>query len=257
MGYTRVWNAAYEATPAGSDPVGQGDDRIRDLKVDIRERMQRDHYFDPAGVDADHGEHVRVMLRQTPQDPPKETAKGCVYTKEVNGITELFYKDSSGHVIQITTGGSLNAAVVFSGELGEAAKNWLINRANHTGTQPPSTISPQGEGSGLNADLVRGNIPLGLIASQAGYNGYIRLSNGLIIQWVKKDSPGPSEEIALPIAFPNHFYSLILSEWDVRSHLYDSPGARPSDNYPLSRIQYTRDPNQATPTCIYFLCIGD
>jgi len=34
--------------------------------------------------------------------------------------------------------------------------NYYLNRANHTGIQPPSTISPQGSGSGLNADAVDG-----------------------------------------------------------------------------------------------------
>jgi hypothetical protein len=44
----------------------------------------------------------------------------------------------------------------------------LLNRPNHTGIQPPSTISPQGNGSGLNADMVdnyhagnsSGNVPI-------------------------------------------------------------------------------------------------
>ena len=32
--------------------------------------------------------------------------------------------------------------------------SYYLNRANHTGTQPPSSISPQGSGSGLNADML-------------------------------------------------------------------------------------------------------
>lgn len=36
---TLTWDAAYEATPAGSDAVSGGDDRIRELKVAVRERM--------------------------------------------------------------------------------------------------------------------------------------------------------------------------------------------------------------------------
>lgn len=39
MAYTRVWNSAYEASPAGGDQRNTVDDRIRDLKTDIRERM--------------------------------------------------------------------------------------------------------------------------------------------------------------------------------------------------------------------------
>jgi hypothetical protein len=34
--------------------------------------------------------------------------------------------------------------------------SYYLSRANHTGTQPPSTISPQGSGSGLDADMVDG-----------------------------------------------------------------------------------------------------
>jgi len=39
MTYTRTWNTAYENTPAGPDQLSQGDDRIRDFKVDVRQRM--------------------------------------------------------------------------------------------------------------------------------------------------------------------------------------------------------------------------
>ena len=41
---------------------------------------------------------------------------------------------------------------------GKSAAN-LLARANHTGTQAPSTISPQGAGSGLDADTLQGLAP--------------------------------------------------------------------------------------------------
>lgn len=40
MPYLRTWNSSYEATPAGSDMRSTVDDRIRELKADIRERME-------------------------------------------------------------------------------------------------------------------------------------------------------------------------------------------------------------------------
>lgn len=40
-----------------------------------------------------------------------------------------------------------------------AAKAYSVQRANHTGTQAPNTIAPQGAGSGLNADAVDGYEP--------------------------------------------------------------------------------------------------
>lgn len=53
------------------------------------------------------------------------------------------------------TGGTINAPL---GELDEAVTD-AFDRANHTGTQLPETISPQGEDSGLDADTVRGLTP--------------------------------------------------------------------------------------------------
>lgn len=41
--------------------------------------------------------------------------------------------------------------------------DFLLNRTNHTGVQPPVTISPQGTGSGLNADKVDGYDPVDLV----------------------------------------------------------------------------------------------
>ena len=41
-----------------------------------------------------------------------------------------------------------------AGKLDGQDGSYYLNRANHTGTQPPSTISPQGSGSGLDADTL-------------------------------------------------------------------------------------------------------
>lgn len=40
MVFTRTWNTAYEALPADGDLAREGAARIRDLKEDIRERME-------------------------------------------------------------------------------------------------------------------------------------------------------------------------------------------------------------------------
>lgn len=40
-----TWNPAFEITPAGGDPISQGDDRIRDLKDNIRERLETEIEF--------------------------------------------------------------------------------------------------------------------------------------------------------------------------------------------------------------------
>jgi len=43
-----------------------------------------------------------------------------------------------------------------SDKLGGQDGSYYLSRANHTGTQPPSTISPQGSGSGLDSDKLDG-----------------------------------------------------------------------------------------------------
>lgn len=47
-----VWNSGFEATPAGSDSPAQGDDRIRELKGAVRERLAKEHHMDLLAGDA-------------------------------------------------------------------------------------------------------------------------------------------------------------------------------------------------------------
>jgi hypothetical protein len=49
--------------------------------------------------------------------------------------------------------------------------SYYLNRTNHTGTQPPNTISPQGSGSGLDADMTDG-------LHVGNSSGQIPVSNG-------------------------------------------------------------------------------
>lgn len=106
MAYTDTWNAAFEAVPADSTDRKDGADAIRDLKLAIRERMAKDHYFVIDGTDADHGEHVKVTLRAG-SAPTHAANKVMVYAKTVSDITELFAKDSDGNEVQITGGGKI------------------------------------------------------------------------------------------------------------------------------------------------------
>lgn len=101
MAYTRTWNAANEASPADSDDRSAGAEKIRHLKVDIRERMEKDHYMDIAGADAAHGEHKQVTLRSGAA-PTHQASKVIVYAKDVDEVAELFAKDGDGNEIQIT-----------------------------------------------------------------------------------------------------------------------------------------------------------
>ena len=101
------WNSSFEAVPANTDSVSAGAGVIRTLKEAIRERLARDHYHDLSGTQSDHGLHNKVTLIEQSSDPSAVTDRGILYTKDVSGVTEVFYRDSSGNVVQLTSGGKI------------------------------------------------------------------------------------------------------------------------------------------------------
>ena len=69
--------------------------------------LAKDHVA--GGDTADDGEHTKVTLQEQGADPTNAADKGFLYSKDVTGETELFYRDSTGAVIQLTVGGAINA----------------------------------------------------------------------------------------------------------------------------------------------------
>jgi len=104
MAFSRTWDSAYEALPPNSESAKLGASRIREVKIDVRERLSVDHSW--AG-DANDGAHKKVTLLEQAGDPITATNTGFAYTKDVGGVTELFYKDSGGNVLQLTNAGSI------------------------------------------------------------------------------------------------------------------------------------------------------
>jgi len=134
MAYTDTWDANFEAAPADSDNVSEGAERIRDTRIGIRERLEKDHYMDIAGTDVDHGEHKWVTLREQASAPGKVADKGFLYIKDVgSGVEELFYEDEAGNEIQLTSGNYV-AAPFASG-----TKMWFFQNTAPTGWTIDST----------------------------------------------------------------------------------------------------------------------
>lgn len=105
--FTRTWDAAYEAIPAESEDARLGATRIRNLKTDIQERLEVDHSH--AG-DANDGAHKKVTMLEQAANPATVANTGYTYSKDVGGVTELFYMDSAGTVTQLTSAGVINPA---------------------------------------------------------------------------------------------------------------------------------------------------
>lgn len=107
-----AWTYTYDVnTPAGTDDPKEGDDRIREVKASLQERLANDHYFPKTGSqvsDVNAGEHKKVTLR-VGSAPSAVADKGFIYAKDVSGKAELFYRDEDGDEIQITAGGVMNS----------------------------------------------------------------------------------------------------------------------------------------------------
>lgn len=107
--FSETWNATFEGVPPDTENVNLGASRIRALKIDIRQRMAIDHQW--AG-DANDGKHKQIQL--SPLAPPTlDGGDGGIYANSVGGNTELFYKDSSGNLVQLTSGGFIASLSSF------------------------------------------------------------------------------------------------------------------------------------------------
>lgn len=62
--------------------------------------------------DVDQGKHRQVRMLALAADVPGSAGQGAVYTKVVATITELFYIDSNGTVLQLTNGGLISNPIV-------------------------------------------------------------------------------------------------------------------------------------------------
>jgi hypothetical protein len=70
------WDSSYKATPATSNPAGQGADEIRDLKENIELKISKEHEFDYSDV-PDQGKHnegsARVLVMDDDGSAPSRT----------------------------------------------------------------------------------------------------------------------------------------------------------------------------------------
>ena len=101
-----------ETLPDDNGFAGDGDDEIVAAKAGMKERLELDHQFsgelDPLEGDCD-GYHKKLTMKAQPSDPTPLTGAGVLYTKLVDDVVELFFKDeTTGVVNQLTEQGVLS-----------------------------------------------------------------------------------------------------------------------------------------------------
>lgn len=97
-------------TPAGGAYVRDGDDRIREYKLQIHEIMEVDHDFPETGNSTTVGQHKQLTLQEKADIGTGATGV-CILGAEttVDDKPELVYTDEDDDSVQITKDGKLNA----------------------------------------------------------------------------------------------------------------------------------------------------
>jgi len=152
-----VWN---ETTPAGTEDPRLGDDRIRELKRALRERLAEDHHFEasegtPYGnAGSQIGRHKHVTLIQQAADRSTAVDEMAVYSKDVAGAPEVFVRGQSnatpvqittgGGTAQLITGGTLVGTTTNSGTIsgGTISGGTLVGTTTNSGTISGGTLNP-------------------------------------------------------------------------------------------------------------------
>jgi len=139
------------SSPGGSDDPREADDRMREIKASVQERMndhngqtdEGDHYWPLNGTEVDNddaGQHRMVTLRQLSDNPSTLTSYatttdlGFLYQKNDTDNGELYWQDEADNVLQLTTDGlfNLNSAIwagVFATNTDDASDDSGISLA--------------------------------------------------------------------------------------------------------------------------------
>ena len=130
------WTYTYDTdTPLGSDSPSVIDDRIREVKDGVQERMNVDHYWPLTGTevsDAAAGQHRQIEFYGPISTPTYAADKAWVYSKDVSSVVEIHILDESGNEIQLTDAGTINIA--SADLLGTVANDTYFTAVDNAGT---------------------------------------------------------------------------------------------------------------------------
>jgi len=241
-----AWTYTYDtATPVGTDAPSVIDDRIREVKQSIQERLNADHYFPLTGTevsDSAAGQHRQVEFYGPISTPTNATDKGFIYTKDVSDKAELHFLDEDGDEIQITTGGILNS-VNLSGNQTIAGNKTF---SNETGTAP-FIVSSTTKVTNLNADKVDGYD----VSAYSGGESYT-FAGGLIIKTGSDTSTqDDAEDFEFGSAFPNSCVSVLTTPAEG-----NEDDVLPIQSKTTEKFTINRNSNVADNVPFYWIAIG-
>lgn len=98
---TTSWS---ELTPAGSDQINAGDNRVRELKTQIREVVDVDHNFPSSGSSATTGFHNQITLIEAADIGSGASGLPILGAQTIDSKAELVFTTEGDVDIQMTKG---------------------------------------------------------------------------------------------------------------------------------------------------------
>lgn len=99
-----------ETAPAGNTSINLGDNRIRELKTQLREVIEVDHKFGSSGQDADNGKHNKCSFLEQANLGTGSVGEPILGAQTVSGKAELVFTDEDDNDIQLTSSGKLGGS---------------------------------------------------------------------------------------------------------------------------------------------------
>jgi hypothetical protein len=112
-----TWDAAYEATPAGTDDPRAADDRMREMKLADRERLEREHGFATSEASARHGVHRKGSARASYATGDPTTVPDGTSTRALNSTDDdgRLHVDATSKALRFYDGSAWQSAVADGG----------------------------------------------------------------------------------------------------------------------------------------------
>lgn len=117
-----------EGNPPGNQAKSLGAERIREVKTQFRELFSVDHVMESSGSGT-WGLHKKLTLYTQTAAVLPDANTGALFSKDVDGVCELFWADEKDNEIQLTSKGSWvggfdNEIRMYSGLISAIPAGW-------------------------------------------------------------------------------------------------------------------------------------
>jgi hypothetical protein len=125
-----------EDSPAGSS-ANLIDDRMREMKIQMREVIAVDHIMSSSGSGATWGFHNKVTFYNQASDPSVVADSFILFAKDASSKSELHMIDEDGNTLQLTSagkwvGGMQYEVRMWSGLTSAIPSGWVICDGNNS-----------------------------------------------------------------------------------------------------------------------------